>query len=233
MCAPRLPAPWKRPDRCPGRIKGSILSRKPVRRKKRTPLTAALPDFWSTAEGLVFQCGDPPFVARRRILINGLVVRLKVILKSLIRSTVRWNRASFSQRFISSVSAPNISGTSVRIVVPPQAIRRSENPPTTGFAVMPDSPSTAAFHTDDQLALPESVPAENVPAYSASSRMICSPSAISSSHSCATRKTDAVSDRSRRCIFQFVDAAVLTAKSSTRTPPAFGWLIRSARIWRV
>ena len=39
------------------------------------------------------------------------------------------------------VSAPNISGTSVRMVVPPQDISLSEKRPTRGFAVMPDSPS--------------------------------------------------------------------------------------------
>ena len=33
------------------------------------------------------------------------------------------------QRFMSSVSAPNISGTSVRIVVPPRDISKSEKAP--------------------------------------------------------------------------------------------------------
>ena len=42
---------------------------------------------------------------------------------------------------MSSVSAPNISGTSVRIVVPPFEIRRSEKAPTVGLAVIPDNPS--------------------------------------------------------------------------------------------
>ena len=39
------------------------------------------------------------------------------------------------------VSAPNISGTSVKIVVPPLEINKSEKPPTVGLALIPDSPS--------------------------------------------------------------------------------------------
>ena len=43
--------------------------------------------------------------------------------------------------FIRIVSAPNISGTSVRIVVPPLDTSISEKRPTVGLAVMPDNPS--------------------------------------------------------------------------------------------
>ena len=46
-----------------------------------------------------------------------------------------------SQRSKRAFSAPNISGTSVRIVEPPMAMSRSEKAPTAGFAVMPDRPS--------------------------------------------------------------------------------------------
>ena len=66
---------------------------------------------------------------------------LKYCLKSLIRSTVLWNNSWLAQRFIKMVSAPNISGTSVRIVVPPREISKSEKRPTSGLAVMPDRPS--------------------------------------------------------------------------------------------
>ena len=51
--------------------------------------------------------------------------------------------ASSLQRFIRMVSAPNISGTSVMMVVPPLEARMSEKAPTVGFAVMPDMPSDA------------------------------------------------------------------------------------------
>ena len=47
-------------------------------------------------------------------------------------SAHRWNRM---------LSAPNISGTSVRTVEPPRAMSRSEKRPTVGLAVMPDRPS--------------------------------------------------------------------------------------------
>ena len=49
--------------------------------------------------------------------------------------------SSLSDLAIRRVSAPNISGTSVNIVVPPWATRKSENFPTRGFAVIPESPS--------------------------------------------------------------------------------------------
>ena len=39
------------------------------------------------------------------------------------------------------VSAPNISGTSVRTVVPPCETRKSEKTPRSGLAVMPEKPS--------------------------------------------------------------------------------------------
>ena len=65
----------------------------------------------------------------------------KYSLKSLIKCTVCSNRSLFSQRFIRIVSAPNISGTSVSTLVPPCAIRKSENIPSNGLAVIPEKPS--------------------------------------------------------------------------------------------
>ena len=44
-------------------------------------------------------------------------------------------------RSSSTSSAPNISGTSVSSTVPPAAAIRLAILPTSGFAVMPDSPS--------------------------------------------------------------------------------------------
>ena len=58
-----------------------------------------------------------------------------------MRATV-FSKVSLSLHLsIKRVSAPNISGTSVSIVLPPFEIRISENSPTIGFAVIPESPS--------------------------------------------------------------------------------------------
>jgi hypothetical protein len=42
---------------------------------------------------------------------------------------------------MSKVSAPNISGTSVKIAVPPAAVSLSATQPNSGLAVMPLKPS--------------------------------------------------------------------------------------------
>ena len=55
--------------------------------------------------------------------------------------TVWSNSSGVRQRFIKMVSAPNISGTSVRTLVPPWATKKSENIPNNGLAVMPEKPS--------------------------------------------------------------------------------------------
>ena len=65
----------------------------------------------------------------------------KYSLKSLIKCTVCSNKPSSEQRFIKIVSAPNISGTSGSTLVPPCAIRKSENIPNNGLAVIPEKPS--------------------------------------------------------------------------------------------
>src|SRR6267154_1315786 len=66
---------------------------------------------------------------------------MKYALKSLIRVTICRNTVSSTARFISSRSAPNISGTSVRITPPRNAVSRSAMRPTSGLAVMPLNPS--------------------------------------------------------------------------------------------
>ena len=62
-------------------------------------------------------------------------------MKLLIKETVLLNVSSSLQRFINNVSAPNISGTSVKILVPPWRMSLSEIAPTSGFAVIPENPS--------------------------------------------------------------------------------------------
>ena len=56
-------------------------------------------------------------------------------------------------RFMSSVSAPNISGTSVRIVVPPAPTSMSENGADGGVGCdAGESVGSAAFHANDEFA---------------------------------------------------------------------------------
>ena len=109
-------------------------------------------------------------------------------MKSLISCTVCPNSASSSQRFMRRVSAPNISGTSVRMVVPPLLMSRSEKPPTVGFAVMPDRPSEPPHFMPITSSLQEMGSRFAFPAYSARERRRQTPSSISSSQSWAFRK---------------------------------------------
>jgi hypothetical protein len=53
-------------------------------------------------------------------------------LKSLIKPTSLWKVASSLARFIKMVSAPNISGTSVKSALPPAATMRSAISPNSG-----------------------------------------------------------------------------------------------------
>ena len=75
----------------------------------------------------------------------------------MISCTVLLKISRFSQRFIKMVSAPNISGTSVNTAVPPCEIRKSENTPNKGLAVMPEKPSEPEISSEpDTLSEPES-----------------------------------------------------------------------------
>ena len=81
------------------------------------------------------------FHNRDREAVSGVSLTIQDCLNPLIMATTFPKVSSESARFMSWVSAPNISGTSVRIVVPPFPIRISENLPTSGFAVIPENPS--------------------------------------------------------------------------------------------
>ena len=72
---------------------------------------------------------------------TGIPCFMKYSLKLLMRLTVLSKVSRSWQRFIRMVSAPNISGTSVRTVVPPWETIQSEKTPSNGLAVMPESPS--------------------------------------------------------------------------------------------
>ena len=74
------------------------------------------------------------------------------------------NSSGVAQRFMRSVSAPNISGTSVRMVVPPLLTSKSENAPTTGLAVIPDNPSDPPHFMPMTSSLASIFSLENAPA---------------------------------------------------------------------
>ena len=62
-------------------------------------------------------------------------------MKSLIIATMSSNTGSLTARFISSCSAPNISGTSVSSTLPPSDVMRSAMRPSSALALMPLKPS--------------------------------------------------------------------------------------------
>ena len=107
-----------------------------------TPLTGARPHFWVHPSALSSSVEMPPaLLPGEGFSPTGSPCERKYSLKSLTILTVRLNNSGVLQRFIRMVSAPNISGTSVNIEVPPCATSQSLNSPTRGLAVMPENPS--------------------------------------------------------------------------------------------
>ena len=89
-----------------------------------TPLTGALPHFCVHPNALSSNVDIPPALfPGDGFSPTGSPWLRKYSLKSLISSTVWLNSPSFSHLFMSIVSAPNISGTSVSTLVPPCATR--------------------------------------------------------------------------------------------------------------
>ena len=127
------------------------------------------------------------------------------------------------------VSAPNISGTSVRIVVPFLPVRISEKAPTTGFAVMPESPSEPP-HFNPTVSLDTlCFVLLSFLQLSASSSTSFMPSPTSSSASWHTRNFTLSSSMSLKYSFKTGILEFSQPKPRTSTPPAFGCLIRSAK----
>ena len=136
--------------------------------------------------------------------------------------TVSSYTVSFTQRFISTCSAPNISGTSVRIPVPPIAVSSLQNLPTSGLAVIPESPSDPP-HLKPTISLDIGTASLLSPfMVSASSERRRFPSATSSSDSWQTRNFTRLSSTSPRSSLK--ESIVLFSQPSpiTSTPPAFG-----------
>ena len=107
-----------------------------------TPLTGALPHFCVHPNALSSSVDIPPaLLPGDGFSPTGSPWLRKYSLKSLTIVTVLSKSSVFLQRFMRMVSAPNISGTSVRMDVPPWATSQSENSPTRGLAVMPLNPS--------------------------------------------------------------------------------------------
>ena len=145
-----------------------------------------------------------------------------------MRDTTRLNVSVFSARFIKMVSAPNISGTSVRMVVPPCPMSQSENLPCRGLAVIPENPSLPPH-------LSPTLSNEMGRGWrwsffisSTSSLRRESPTSISSSTSWAIRKR--TRDSSQVCITFLKDACWLFSQPrlNTSTPPALGCLANAA-----
>ena len=101
-------------------------------------------------------------------------------MKSLTIFTVFSKAPGVSQRSMRMVSAPNISGTSVRTAVPPMAQRRSEKFPTTGFAVMPENPSEPPHLSPTMSLSAETGTRTSLAAVSMRVRRSARPSAVSS-----------------------------------------------------
>ena len=107
-----------------------------------TSVTADLPDFCVHPRDFSSRVDMPPaLLPGEGFSYTGCRFEMKYSLKSLMRLTVLPNISSLAQRAIRIVSAPNISGTSVRTVVPSWETIQSEKRPSRGFAVMPEKPS--------------------------------------------------------------------------------------------
>ena len=139
-----------------------------------------------------------------------------------MRCTVWSKRSRFSQRFISMVSAPNISGTSVSTDVPPCAMRKSENSPSRGLAVMPENPSDPPHlrptrNSERGISVRTSWLAR---LYISRSRFM--PSAISSSLFCATINLMRLSSYSPTNSRNTSGWLFSHPSPTTSTPPALG-----------
>ena len=126
------------------------------------------------------------------------------------------------QRFIKSVSAPNISGTSVSSVEPPRAASQSEKRPTSGLAVRPEKPSDPP-HLRPTTSSETGTSTRSFGRAASSSAMSSSPRAYSSPGSCARMKRMLRPETSPSRSLN--DSSVLFSQPSdtTNTPPALGW----------
>ena len=108
----------------------------------RTPLTGARPHFCVHPKALSSSVDMPPALfPGDGFSPTGSPWLKKYSLKSFTNLTVCLNNCGVSHLFINIVSAPNISGTSVSIEVPPCATIKSDSSPTNGLAVIPLKPS--------------------------------------------------------------------------------------------
>ena len=131
------------------------------------------------------------------------------------------------------VSAPNISGTSVSMVLPPMDVSMSENTPMVGFAVMPDRPSepphlrpTTSWSAGQGTRL--------------SARMFSASASMSAmAAACSSSTCWAISVRKRLASYSPMWGMIWSMplfsqpRPSSSTPPALGWVHRFASAWRV
>ena len=139
-----------------------------------------------------------------------------------------------THRCSSICSAPNISGTSVIMVLPPLATSISPACPSTGLAVTPDRPSLPPHFIPITSSLAGMGFRLNCPAYSASLTSRRLPSATSSSTSWQTRnltRSGLKPSPAVRIIASLNSAGTLFSQPrlTTSTAPALGWFTREAR----
>ena len=107
-------------------------------------------------------------------------------------------KAAEDQVKADKTTAPNISGTSVKIAVPPLSTSRSAKRPSSGLAVIPDKPSLPPHLSPTTRSCADSALLRSPFARSASSPNRVIPSSCSSSDACAERKRRRVSSAPAR-----------------------------------